>query len=306
MRPLTILALAAALLSVHSAVASAAAPLTAQATVSPATLALGDSAEVTVSVALEPGWHINSHAPKLDFLIPTALEFELPEGVRVVRVDYPTPVTRSLRSLSDQALELYEGSFVIRARLVYERLSPARDLAAVLRYQACNDTVCLRPTMVRVSLDLEVARAERHAKQVSTSNEPAQEVPTDSLPFVEFSTQTFDHVRRSRSPFVIEFAADWCAPCREMRERTFRDTAVIEAAHGISFLSVDMTEPDEFVTRVLRSFDVIAAPTTIFFDSTGKEILRKGGFIGPDEFVRLLRRAREPDSAQKDRAPQGA
>jgi len=101
---------------------------------------------------------------------------------------------------------------------------------------------------------------------------------------------------------VIEFGADWCAPCKEMKERTFTDPSVREVAEGLALLTVDMTEPDDFITRVLRSFDVIAAPTTIVFGPDGKEWKRRGGFIGPDEFARLLndswgdvRRRRSPE-----------
>ena len=122
---------------------------------------------------------------------------------------------------------------------------------------------------------------------------------TGRLEWTRFSTEAYDRARRSGAPFVIEFAADWCAPCKEMKERTFTDSSVREAAEGVTLLSVDMTEPDDFIARVLRSFDVIAAPTTIFYGADGKEWKRRGGFIGPEEFVRLLRQS----GAQKDRKP---
>ena len=41
-------------------------------------LRVGETAEVVVSVQVDPGWHINSNEPGLDFLIPTKLDFELP------------------------------------------------------------------------------------------------------------------------------------------------------------------------------------------------------------------------------------
>ena len=119
------------------------------------------------------------------------------------------------------------------------------------------------------------------------------------LEWIPFSAEAYDRARRSGGPFVIEFAADWCAPCREMKERTFTDSSVREAADGITLLSVDMTDPDEFTARVLRSFNIIAAPTTIFYGADGKEWKRHGGFIGPEEFVRLLHetRTRKDDDA---------
>lgn len=134
------------------------------------------------------------------------------------------------------------------------------------------------------------------------SEAPRDGGTSQALAWTPFSAEAFDRARRSGAPFVIEFGADWCAPCKEMKERTFTDPSVREVAEGLALLTVDMTEPDDFITRVLRSFDVIAAPTTIVFGPDGKEWKRRGGFIGPDEFARLLndswgdvRRRRSPE-----------
>jgi thiol:disulfide interchange protein len=154
-------------------------------------------------------------------------------------------------------------------------------LAALLRYQACNDTICQRPSLLRVPLDIRVAATQ----DVSSPDESVR----TALEWQAFSTDAYDAARRSRAPFVIEFRADWCAPCREMEVRTFRDPAVLAAGTEVAFLRVDMTNPDDFVERVIHSFRVHAAPTTIFFDSAGKEWHRRAGFIGPDEFAQLLR-----------------
>lgn len=246
------------------------------------TLRPGDTTEVVVSVAVDPGWHINSDEPGLEFLIPTRLEFDLPPGIAVREVAYPTPVARRLKFAGDRELEVFEGTFTIRATLAYESSSAdSRGLVVRLRYQACNDTICKRPAVLDLPLEVRFVAAPSVAPQLAAGS-PA-------LEWRKFSTENYDAARRRKTPFVIEFRADWCAPCREMEERTFRDPEVVSAGTDLSFLSVDMTDPDDFVERVLRSFRVQGAPTTIFFDSTGEEWHRRGGFIGPQEFARLLR-----------------
>lgn len=257
-------------------------PISATSSSSKATLQIGDNTEVVISVQLAPGWHVNSDDPGLDFLIPTKLDFELPEGVRARDVTYPEPVLRKLKFAGDRELKVYEGAFTIRATLSYESSSAApRDLVALLRYQACNDTVCQRPSMLRVPLQVRIAATQGVSSLAVTER--------SSLDWQPFTTEAYDAARRRRAPFVVEFRADWCAPCREMERRTFNDPKVVAAGGDASFLRVDMTAPDDFIERVIRSFDVHAAPTTIFFDSQGKEWHRRGGFIGPDEFARLLR-----------------
>jgi thiol:disulfide interchange protein len=83
-----------------------------------------------------------------------------------------------------------------------------------------------------------------------------------------------------------------------MEEQTFSDEGVVKASEGIDLLSVDMTAINDFVERVMKSFEVQSAPTTIFFDSSGKEVARRAGFIGAADFIRLLRQASEGTPAK--------
>jgi len=114
----------------------------------------------------------------------------------------------------------------------------------------------------------------------------------EELQWQSFSAEAYDSARLSGAPFVIEFGADWCMPCREMKERTFNDPRVVEAAEGIRLLSVDMTTTTDFIERVLSSFRVFGAPTTLFFAPDGKEWKRRSGFVAPQEFAELLRQVR--------------
>lgn len=246
------------------------------------TLRPGDTTEVVVSVEVDPGWHINSDEPGFEFLIPTRLEFDVPAGIVVREVAYPPPVSRRLKFAGDRDLKVFEGVFTIRATLAYESSSSeVRGLVVRLRYQACNDTICKRPSVLDLPLEVRLIAGRAVSPRLAAGGL--------ALEWQTFSTENYDVARRRKMPFVIEFRADWCAPCREMEERTFRDPDVVAAGTDLSFLTVDMTAPDDFVERVLHSFRVQGAPTTIFFDSTGEEWHRRGGFIGPQEFARLLR-----------------
>ncbi|RMF20443.1 MAG: hypothetical protein D6760_11540, partial [Deltaproteobacteria bacterium] len=125
------------------------------------------------------------------------------------------------------------------------------------------------------------------------------------LPFEPFSAITYDAARDRHQPFVIEFRADWCLPCKEMEERTFRDPRVVEAGRGMSFLTVDMTKSNRQVDAILETFDVLGAPTTIFFGADGKEWRRTVGFVGPEDFRELLLASRDPSRRSSLSAPGG-
>jgi thiol:disulfide interchange protein DsbD len=117
--------------------------------------------------------------------------------------------------------------------------------------------------------------------------------PTQKLTWTPFSAEVYSQAMRSGAPFVIEFSAEWCLPCREMEARTFTDPKVIAAADGVGLLTVDMTTSTQETRRILRSFEVVGAPTILFFGRDGEEHERRIGFVGPREFAELLRSSRQ-------------
>jgi thiol:disulfide interchange protein DsbD len=106
------------------------------------------SVEAVVEITIAPGWHVNAHEPRDEFLIPTTLTFAPPPGRTVGDVKWPEPVERTLAFSPGKPLLLYEGTVRLSAPL--EGAAGGPPLRATLRYQACNDTTCLPPR----SLDL--------------------------------------------------------------------------------------------------------------------------------------------------------
>src|SRR5436305_10724190 len=49
----------------------------------------GATARVAARVTIDSGWHVNSHQPTFDYLIPTELSLELPAGWPKEAVTYP-------------------------------------------------------------------------------------------------------------------------------------------------------------------------------------------------------------------------
>jgi len=122
------------------------------------------------------------------------------------------------------------------------------------------------------------------------------------LVFQDFSGARFLAAKKSGSPFVVDFSAEWCLPCQEMKEKTFNDTRVVEVASGVTFLSVDMTHSSDQLARVLKSFEVLGEPTIVFFGADGEEWTRRIGFVGPREFAKLLQQSRVGKAGESDKA----
>jgi hypothetical protein len=115
-------------------------------------LPAGKSSAVALHFRIAPGFHINSHAPKDEFLIPTVLSIPADAGVKLTDATYPPGADFVLAADPDTKLSVYTGEFTIQARLVTE----AGDhlMKAKLRYQACDKTACMPPKTITVPIDV--------------------------------------------------------------------------------------------------------------------------------------------------------
>lgn len=130
--------------------------LTATAT-APVIVPRGGSASGRLSVYLRGGYHVNSHAPNDEFLIPLRLRWEEGGPVKAGEITYPKPELRDY-GFSEKPVSVFTGSFVIVTRLQASADAPAGPgtLAGKLRYQACNDKMCLPPRTLDVRLPYEI------------------------------------------------------------------------------------------------------------------------------------------------------
>jgi thioredoxin 1 len=101
---------------------------------------------------------------------------------------------------------------------------------------------------------------------------------------IHVTDATFDaEVVRSPLPVVVDFYADWCAPCR-VTEPVIRDLSE-QMAGRVKFTKINVDE----AVGVARSYGIHSIPTFLFLEA-GQEKGREVGPIGPVEFRTILRR----------------
>lgn len=113
----------------------------------------GDTVRLAAAVRIEDGWHMNSHTPTFDWLIPTQLSLAPPPGSEVGETVYP-PAKMMAFAFTDEPIAVYEGEVTIVTELVLPQDLDGDRLAidARLRYQACDDKSCLPPVTSEASI----------------------------------------------------------------------------------------------------------------------------------------------------------
>jgi thiol:disulfide interchange protein DsbD len=126
---------------------------------SPVALAPGGQAIARVELEVLPGWHVNANPPALDYLIPTEVRLEAAAGIAVGPARYPPP-QRAKLAFEDAELLVYDGRAVVEIplRAEPEAATGERALGGKVRFQACNDQVCLPPASLGFAVAVQVTR----------------------------------------------------------------------------------------------------------------------------------------------------
>ena len=108
---------------------------------------------VEVRFHVAPGFHINSHNPHDELLIPTALKLGPAPQIRVTADEYPSGLPLHLNIGSGETLSTYQGEFRVRLQLVAQRGDWV--LTGALHYQACDAASCFPPRDLPIRIALQ-------------------------------------------------------------------------------------------------------------------------------------------------------
>ncbi|MCB0525119.1 MAG: thioredoxin [Saprospiraceae bacterium] len=87
---------------------------------------------------------------------------------------------------------------------------------------------------------------------------------------------TFNELINSDKPVLVDFYADWCAPCRAMKP--ILEELKSNLGDSVSIFKIDVDKNQ----AVSDKFDVRSIPTLIFFKN-GKPMWRKSGIASATE-----------------------
>lgn len=113
--------------------------------------------------------------------------------------------------------------------------------------------------------------------------------------WVAYDDATFAQVLKNGKPTVIDFYADWCMACKELKALTFSDPVVISEGQKVNRLVINATQSSDLVEKLKKEHHVLGLPTILFFNQQGqkREDLTLTGFEPPKDFLNRLKKVME-------------
>ncbi len=119
------------------------------------TLPAGKPGWIEVRFHVASGFHINSHTPGDETLIPTSLQVDPAANLHLLHTEFPQGIPFHLQTGSGETLNTYQDEFHVRLEIA----APARGeslLTGKLHYQACDTAACFPPRDLPVRLAIHV------------------------------------------------------------------------------------------------------------------------------------------------------
>jgi thiol:disulfide interchange protein DsbD len=106
----------------------------------------------------------------------------------------------------------------------------------------------------------------------------------------------FKLAKETGAPVMIDFYADWCPPCQELKNGVFKEPDVTALAKGFVSWRIDATVSDEKSDALMDKYDILGLPTILFAGADGtvyNDLTLTGGDIDRQMILNAMERALE-------------
>lgn len=133
----------------------------------------------------------------------------------------------------------------------------------------------------------------RAKNQAPVASSTTQEARIASPTWLQLSEESLAQAKADGKPVIIDFAAEWCAACHELDEKTYAEPRVLEAAKGFVMLRFDATNDSPELDHFRKKYEIVGLPWVVFINNKGEWLkdLTLAGFEAADPFLERMRKA---------------
>jgi thiol:disulfide interchange protein len=90
--------------------------------------------------------------------------------------------------------------------------------------------------------------------------------------------------QKTGKPILLDFSADWCGPCQEMRRTTWSDNHVADALRNFIPVQVNVDNNSQLASQ----FEVRGIPHLVVVNPGGGIVKMTEGALRPEDFLEWL------------------
>ena len=109
--------------------------------------------------------------------------------------------------------------------------------------------------------------------------------PAGKLNWLPWSDEVFSQAKREQRFVLLDLEAVWCHWCHVMEVMTYRDPKVLALLHS-KYLTVRVDQDSR--PDLSNRYEDYGWPATVVFDGAGHEIVKRQGYLAPEEMVSML------------------
>ena len=138
-------------------------------------VARGKEFQIAVVMKIRDGFHVNARKKSAEYLIATDLKTDGATGFKIGDVTYPEGELRTF-TFSKTPLNVYEKTIVLKMAVTALPDAPTGEqhIPLKLKYQACNNEVCLPPVTLPVDavVNVTASASAAHAAHLEVFQAP--------------------------------------------------------------------------------------------------------------------------------------